>query len=129
MFVKRLSFLKAVCPHCGAEITLSNDEYLKYRKEVEDYGGSVITCQKRDENDRNSDVDYTNMDCPVCKGYIPMTVSDGVDSDIFGFCFSKCVTPIYDSSKEIKIDDYIKDFFGGDEEEDDEEFDDCTGIR
>lgn len=122
MFVRKVSAIKAVCPHCGAEISMSFDEYMKYREEVEDYCGSVITCQREDEDGKSRDIEYTNLDCPVCEGYIPLTVADGIDADKWGFVHSNNSSLVYESYKEVKLEDYIKRFFGAsdDEEGDDE---------
>ena len=116
MLVRKILSWKLVCPHCGTEIVLSNDEYKKYCGATEGYGGSTITCQREDEDGKSRDIEYVNMDCPSCKGYIPVTVA-GIDVDIWGFCYSKHATPMYDISEEHKMSDYIEDFLGSDVEE------------
>ena len=122
MWIRKIKAYKIVCSHCGTEIIIPQDEYMKYRKETEGYSGSTIGSQKETEDGKSVDITYTNMDCPACGGYIGVTVDDtnSCDADTFGFCYSKEVTPIYDSSQEIKIEDYIKDFFGGSETEETE---------
>ena len=119
MTIRKINGYKIVCPHCGAEITITNDEYMKYRKETEDYGGSTVLCQ-REKDGESHDIEYTNMDCPSCKGYIPVTVANGIESDTWGFVYSKNVTPIYGSCENIKIEDYISDFLGADADEDED---------
>lgn len=124
MKIKKILMLKAVCPNCGAEITMSNDEYMKYRKATEGYSGSTIICQRKKDG-KNHDIVYTNMDCPVCKKYIPMTIADCDDE--FGFVYSAYVTPIYDCvSEEKNIDEYINEFFNCDEDEVENEEDSCS---
>lgn len=119
MTVRKINGYKIICPHCGTEITITNDEYMKYRKETEDYSGSTIWCQ-REKDGKSYDIEYTNMDCPNCKGYIPVTVADGTESDIWGFVYSKNVTPIYGSCENVEIEDYISNFLGADADEDEE---------
>lgn len=122
MWIRKIKAYKIVCSHCGTEITISQDEYMKYRKEMEGYSGATVVCQKETEDGKNVDIEYTNMDCPACGGYIGVTV-DGInscDADTFGFCYSKEVTPIYDIPQEVKIEDYLKNALGGDETEETE---------
>lgn len=121
MLVRKIRCYKLVCMHCGAEISISNDEYTKYREATEDYSCSVITCQRKDEEGKNHDIQYTNFDCPVCSGYIPVTVADGCDADEWGFVYSKNVIPIYDNYESVKIEDYIDKTLGFDNESEVEE--------
>lgn len=121
MLVRKIRSYKLVCAHCGAEISISHDEYAKYRKETEDYGCSTITCQRKDEEGKSCDIEYTNFDCPVCGGYIPVTVADGCDSDEWGFVCSKNVTVFYDNYETVKIEDYIDKALGFEEESETEE--------
>lgn len=122
MWIQKLKSLEITCPNCGAKISISNDEYLKYRKETEDYG-NTITCQRYPTEEdkfkydgKHYDIDYTNMDCPICKHYIPVTVSsDGRDSDIWGFVYSDNVKPIYDIPTELSLEDYLHDNFFAEE--------------
>ena len=126
MWVQKLKSLEITCPNCGAKISISNDEYLKYRKETEDYG-NTITCQryltqedKFKYDGKHFDIEYTNMDCPLCKHYIPITVSsDGRDSDVWGFVYSENVEPKYDIlPTELPLEEYLRDnFFGGETSE------------
>lgn len=122
MWVQKLKSLEITCPNCGSKINISNDEYLKYRKETEDYYGSTVTCQrylteedKFKYNGKHYDIEYTNMDCPVCKHYISITVSNGCDSDVWGFVYSNNVKPIYDIPSELSLEDYLHDNFFGEE--------------
>ena len=121
MKITKILFYDIVCPHCGAKIRLGADEYEKYKKATEDYGGSTILCQL-DENEKGKcrDITYVNFDCPACKGYIPITV-DGAESDRFGFKVSKCATPIYGIEEEVSIDKYIEDWLGVEDEEGEED--------
>ena len=111
MYVRKIAGLKIVCPHCGSEITMTWDEYDKYRKETEDFGCSSIICQRKGEDGKSRSVVYTNFDCPACGGYIPVTIGDE-DTDELGFAHSVCVNPIYGTYDEVNIDDYIKKALG-----------------
>ena len=117
MKITKILFYDIVCPHCGTKIRLSRDEYEKYKKKVEDYSGSTVTCQL-DENEEGKcrDIVYVNFDCPVCEKFIPIT-ADEMESDRFGFKPSKNVTPFYDISEDVSIDEYINKFFCCDEDE------------
>ena len=120
MWVQKIKHFDIVCPHCGAKITLPFDEYQKYVKDTEGYAGFTITCQRKDENDKNRDIEYVNMDCPVCNGYIPLTVSDTCDScdaDIWGFVCSEHCKPYYGSIEEVKIEDYLESQFSTEDDE------------
>ena len=117
MFVKKLLMYEITCPHCGSEIKLSAEEYKRYRDSVEGYAGSTILCQRETEDGKKHDITYTNLDCPVCKGYIPLTTADGIESDNWGFAYSNCVKPIYDFPRETSIEDYINDWFGANDSE------------
>lgn len=121
MWVQKLKSLEITCPNCGSKINISNNEYLKYRKETEDYG-NTITCQrylteedKFKYNGKHYDIEYTNMSCPVCKHYIPVTVSNGRESDVWGFVYSENVKPTYDIPTELPLEDYLHDNFFGEE--------------
>ena len=116
MYIKKVTGLEITCSHCGSKITMTWDEYDKYRKEMEGYGGATITCQREGEDGKNRDIEYTNLDCPSCGGYIPLIVADGVDSDVWGFVHSNCVKPVYGSYDEVKIEDYLNRTLGLDEE-------------
>ena len=115
MYVRKITGLEITCPHCGSKITMTWDEYDKYRKEMEGYGGSTITCQREGEDGKNRDIEYTNFDCPSCNGYIPVTVADGVDADNWGFVHSNCVNLTYGSYDKIEIGEYINRQLGNDE--------------
>ncbi len=121
MWVQKLKSLEITCPNCGSKISISNDEYLKYRKETEDYD-NTITCQryltKEDKfkyGGKHYDIEYTNMNCPVCKHYIPVTVNNGCDSDVWGFVYSENVEPKYDIPTELSLEDYLHDTFFSEE--------------
>ena len=117
MKVTKILFYDIVCPHCGTKIRLDADEYEKYKKATEDYDGSTITCQfDEDEKSKCRDITYVNFDCPACHGYIPVTV-DGIESDRFGFKVSKCVTPVYGIPEDYTIENYIEEWFKGDNDE------------
>lgn len=116
MYVNKVTGIEITCPHCGSKITMTMDEFKKYRDETADYAGFVITCQRKDEDGKNRDIDYTNINCPACSGYIPTIVSDEVDSDVWGFCHSNCVKLTYGSYDRIEIEDFIKNQLGADEE-------------
>ena len=110
MWVQKIKHFDIVCPHCGAKIILSLDEYQKFVNETEDYDFTII-CQRKDENGKNRDIKYVNLDCPVCNGYIPLAVSDRCDScdaDTWGFVCSEHCKPFYGSIEEVKIEDYLK---------------------
>lgn len=117
MYIKKLTGFKITCPHCGSEIAITMDEFRKYREEVAGYSGSVVTCQREDKDGKSRDINYVNMDCPICDGYIPTIVDDNdVDSDEWGFCFSPCVEVTYGNYDEMTVEDYMKEKFGGFEE-------------
>ena len=53
MWIRKIKAYKIVCSHCGTEITISQDEYMKYRKEMEGYSGATVVCQKETEDGKN----------------------------------------------------------------------------
>ena len=109
MYIEKIRALRAICPHCGSKIHLSASEYDKYRKDTEDYSGSTITCMDESKDGERYEVNYVNLNCPVCDHYIPLTVNDSEgDADRFGFKVSKHVEVFYDSSVEMNMDDYLK---------------------
>ena len=117
MYIKKITGLRITCPHCGSETSMTWSEFDKYRKEMEDYAGATITCQRKGEDGKNRDIEYTNFNCPACGGYVPTVVSDGVESDVWGFVYSNCVKPSYGNYDEIKIEDYLNQTLGLDESE------------
>ena len=129
MWVQKIKAFKVICPYCGSKITISSDEYQKYRKEVEGYFGSSILCQRyRTEDDKfkydghSYDIHYDNLSCPTCKNNIPMVAcnsGDNFDAETWGFVYSEHVTPEYDIPKEYTLDDCLKEFFNETESEED----------
>jgi len=115
MLIRKVLSYKLVCPHCGAEISVSADEYNKYRKATEDYAGSEITSLEENEKGEKEEVNYVNFHCPVCKDYIPVTVC-WLESDKFGFKVSKHVEVSYSNYDIVDIDEHIRDFLGPTEE-------------
>ncbi len=111
MKIRKLSSFRITCPNCGSEMLVSSEEYRKYRSETEDYSGFHITCQRENKDGKGCDIEYTNMDCPVCGHYIPVTV-DEIDTDKFGFCYSNCVEPVYDFAIDMDMESYIKKALG-----------------
>ena len=126
MIVQKIKSFDLTCPHCGAKIMMSFDEYMKIVKETQDFCGATITCQRENKDGKNRDIEYVNIDCPICGGYIPAAVSDfsdSCDADNWGFVYSKHCKPSYGSYEELTVDDYLNKWFNKDAESESSELD------
>lgn len=116
MLIQKIKSFEVVCPHCGTKLLLSAEEYFKYRNEMSGYSEGTITCTEEDEKGKGCEINYTNLNCPVCDDYIPLAVDDEIDSDVFGFKCSKHCKAVYGGYEDLPMDKYLKDKFGFGEE-------------